>query len=138
MIYIFNEYYKACSNIFITTIEEYRYTYPSPLNLVISMDTEENKQQSYLEIKVTSYSDSFLTLDKNFSFYVFLLNHEYIIKTLYIGNLTKDTVNQEVGGYKGKYRFTTDTVAMNIGLTDIYDKYVKVKEQTIKEEIIID
>lgn len=139
MIYVFNEYFKACSNIFITNIEEETSVFPSPLSLNISTDndnSENSNKQTILEIKVNSYLDSFLPLNKNFSFFVYLLNQEYIIKTIYIGNLIKESVNQEIGGYKGRYRFTTDSVAMNIGLNNVYDKYVKVREQCIKEEII--
>lgn len=125
MIDIFNKKYKACSNIFVHTLEDARYTYPAPLSVYATIKDEQKNLKTQIKFKFASYYDSILTLDFHFSAFMYLLSHEYRIETLYIARLEKEEITTESSGYGGIYNFNDIDVVFNIGEAEIYDRYKK-------------
>lgn len=136
MIDIFRKRYKACSNLFVNTLENENLVFPSPISLCAIIEDEQKSLVNELELKVTSYEDSPLTLNVSFSLFFYLLTFDYKMESFYVDNLTKASSNQEMDGYKGLYRFVNTDVAMNIGLDEIYARYMKIKNTEIELEEI--
>lgn len=138
MLNIFNKKYKAISNLFIETAEGDKFTFPAPISLLINIETNETETKNVFEIKVNSVEDSILSLSSSyFSISFFLLTYEYTIDILYIDNiLLMSDVQSDMHGYKGTYQFVTNSVSMNIGEDEIYDKYSKLKSDMIEYEVV--
>lgn len=134
MIDIFNKKYKAISNIFVKTIEDDDFVFPSPISVYAIIEDEQKNLINKIDFKFSSYQDSILTLDVYFSIFAYLLTFDYKIEILHIANLTKESVQQDMHGYKGTYKYLNEDVSMNIGLDEIYDLYRKVKKDIIVYE----
>jgi hypothetical protein len=127
MIHVFDKHYKAISNIFVETHEGHKYTYPAPIDIYATIEDERKNLKNMIEFRVSSYLDSILPLTYNFSIFTYLLTFDYTIDTLYIASLMKTNTSSESYGYKGTFSFSNDNVMMNIGKTEIYDEYDKIK-----------
>lgn len=125
MIEIFGKKYRAASNIFVETIEDSDLVYPSPLSLCATIEDEQKHLKNELKFKFSSYYDSILVLDFQFSIFMYLLSYDYRIETLYIDKIEKKEVNNEMGGYGGTYSFDNMDVLINFGEDEIYDRYKK-------------
>lgn len=136
MLNIFNKKYKACSNLFVTTLEGAEYTFPAPLEVHAMIEDENKNLINKVDFKVSSYLDSILTLDINFSIFAYLLTHDYRLDCVYIADVIKESVSPDSDGYKGTFRFLNENVSMNIGMEEIYDRYVKVRDQHLDLETV--
>jgi hypothetical protein len=136
MITVFSKRYKAVSNLFVTNIEGENLVFPSPISIRAIIEDEQKNLANELEIKVKSYEDSMLILNGNFSLFFYLLTYTFNIECFYVANLTKDSTNQDVDGFRGLYKFVNTDVSMNIGTDEIYDKYIRVRKPLIELEEI--
>lgn len=121
MLKVLNQNYKACSNIFVETFESDLYTYPAPLNLYVVQELKDSSHNQILNITVSNYYDSILTLNYSFNATFFLLTFDYIIHVYYFIGLVKKHDKIISSDNSGEY--TYHSVEMNICETDIYDLY---------------
>ena len=124
---IFDKTYKACSNLFVETIEEQRYTYPAPILIYGTIESESKNTKNNLELKFNSYYDSILTINSYFNLFFYILDFEYKLSTMYFKNILKSESNSEMYGYKGSYVFTEGNILMNVIEDNIYNDYNKIK-----------
>lgn len=125
MLILFDKKYKACSNLFVHTVEDEKFVYPAPLSIYASIEDEQRQLKNQIRFKFNSYYDSILTLDFHFSVFMYLLTYEYRMETILIEGLQKEELVSESNGYGGIYNFMNTSVLLNIGEQEIYDDYKK-------------
>ena len=125
MIEVFNKKYKACSNIFVHTLEDEKFTFPAPLALYATIEDVQKDLKNEIKFTFSSYYNSLLILDFQFSVFMYLLSYDYHIDTIYIEGLEKEDVISEVQGYSAIYNFMNTNILVNMGADEIYDDYKK-------------
>ena len=123
MIQIFDKKYKAISNIFVTTYDDNKYVFPSPMSIEMTIANEERNQKDRLVAVFNNYYESILVLDNYFSCFFYLLNFEFRIETMIIPVLQKLEDGHDMHGYKGIYTFQSENISINIGKDEIYESY---------------
>lgn len=127
MIEVFDKKYKAISNLYVTNYDSKTYIYPSPFYVHATIENETRNLKNRLEVKVDTYNASILTLDYYFDLFFYLFSFEYKIDTILIRNCIKEDTNQDINGYKGSFRFLNNDILLNLGNTELYDKYNKIQ-----------
>ena len=122
---IFNKRYKACSNLFVKTIENKDYIFPSPLHIYATIEDENKNTRNLIEFKFDSFYDSILILNGYFDIFLCLLDFEYKITTLYIESIINTSTSSEGYGYKGSYLFSNENLVLNITEKDFYNDFTK-------------
>lgn len=125
MLEVFNKRYRACSNIFVQTLEGDKYTFPAPLSLYGTIEDVQKDLKNEIKFTFSSYYNSLLILDFQFSIFMYLLSFDYHIDTIYIEGLEKEDIISEVQGYSGVYNFMNTNILVNMGADEIYDQYKK-------------
>lgn len=131
MLQVFDKRYKAVSNLFINTYEGFEYIFPSPLSIEATIDNEIEKTKSEIIFIFSNFYDSPLVLDYYFNCFMYLLKYDYKIDTLYIRDLIHKQDNSETNGHKVIYGFLTENLTLNLGETEIYDKFKKLEKTPI-------
>lgn len=125
MIEIFKQKYKAISNLYVDTIEGDSYVYPAPIKFCATIEDSEKGSKSQLTVGVTSYLDSILTLEYQFSLFFYLYSFDYVIRTVHLVGLNKLSTSSELYGSSGIFSFDSGNVLLNIQEEDTYGSYKK-------------
>ena len=127
---LFDKKYLACSNLFITTHENEDYVLPYPLHIHATIESEAKNTQNRIEFKFSSFYDSILIFTGYIDLFLYLLDFEYKVTTLYIGQLNMEESSQDMYGYKATYSFFNSDLILNLTERDYYDDYSKIKRES--------